>query len=210
MAFLDVGDQCRLVLWAQQGSQAGLMVHHYECNATGGGSATDQDAVTALSTIFGPLIKPLMATTASYLGALFQILRPTLRPTVYSTAGNGAGTALNDPLPSQTTGIITLRSNVAGRGGRGRKYIPFPAEGDNLTGQTPTAGYLTAAGSLGTALVAQRVITGMVGNTATLVPIIFRRANPVGSPLVESFTVRSKWATQRRRGSYGRPNASPF
>jgi len=210
MAFFQVGDHCRLVLWSQQTDQAGLMVHHYRCSASGGAGVTDQNAVDALSTIFAPLVKAMLSINAAYAGATLQIIRPNLRPTVYSTNSNGIGMVAGDPLPRQAAGLITLRTNEAGRKGRGRKYVPFPSEGDNANGVGPAPAYMANAATLGAAFVAQRVITAMVGDTATLVPVIYHRANPIGSPDVSSYFVRAKWATQRRRGSFGKPNQSPF
>jgi len=47
------------------------------------------------------------------------------------------------------------------------------------------------------------------GNDATLLPVVFHRATNTGNDIT-SYLVRPVWATQRRRGAYGRQNVPPF
>ncbi len=210
MPILAIGQFLRQTIWTQKGNQAGLMVHHWRVSAVVAPAPTDQEAVADLSTIIAPSIKGLLAAEASYLGSILSVVFPANLAPVFSTVGAGVGTVAGEPLPTQVAGLITLRSAVAGRMGRGRKYVPFPGEADNVTGDGPTAGYVVRLNTLASNLTTQRTVASLGGGSAVLIPVIFRRALPNLSNDVNAFTSRTKWATQRRRGAFGRPNVAPF
>ena len=122
-----------------------------------------------------------------------------------TNAGPGVGTGI--ALPAQVCGLVSLRTNVGGRQGRGRSYIPFPSQMNQTDEFTPNAAYLTALTTIGDFLIANQ-ICGTAPNQTTLVPVLFNRKTSVFSYL-SNYRLPPRWATQRRRGAFGRPNESP-
>jgi hypothetical protein len=120
--------------------------------------------------------------------------------------GTGGSTA----LPKQTAGLITLRSSVVGKKNRGRQYVPFPATASDQGAGVPTLLYLADLIPLGAAL-RNVTVVGDAGpaNTADFSPIIWKKGSPTHA-FITSMVVRRAWATQRKRGDYGRLNASPI
>lgn len=143
-------------------------------------------------------------------------LRGYTEPSITYIAQDGTpGTGIGDPLPTQSCGLVSYQYNLSGKQGRGRNYLPFPTEDDNAADGLPTAGYMTDADTFASAWnPVSLVVTGSgVGPpTATITGCLYNPygAIPVKIPTVVSRTIRKKWATQRRRGSEGRPNNSPF
>lgn len=126
----------------------------------------------------------------------------------FSTGVGFAGGLAGDVLPTQTAGLITKRTAVPGRRGRGRAYIPFPTESYNDANGLPTNAYMTPAGALAFSI-SQSVLVGTLIDGNYLDPVILHRDTGGTSDILATLA-RQKWATQRRRGSYGRPNVSPF
>jgi len=107
------------------------------------------------------------------------------------TAQNLDGVAAGNPMPSDVALVISLRSALANRRGRGRFYLPQPAA-SNLTADGRVLADLIT--DLGASLAA--AWTGY--NTANDRPVIYSRA---GRSIVNisSFNVGDLFDTQRRR-----------
>ena len=89
-------------------------------------------------------------------------------------------------------------------------YVAFPSELRNGDSGIPDLVYVALLDTLATALFNNIFLVGHGITTATLVPVIY--SNPAGLisyPTVTNWRSNRKWGTQRRRGSYGRPNARP-
>lgn len=198
--------------------QSTTTTFHYVAQLTGfAPGVSDQDCATTLDGIIAPFIKAVMGAAVTYNGMQVRIISRVPQPAaVASTAGTGVGTVGGGLLPLQTRGFWSRRTNTSGRAFRGRVYIPFPAQNDN-TGGVPSGAYQTRLIALANAIepFAGIAVTGG-GGAATLVPTIFHRARPGPPPVPASETVITsrlfpiKWATQRRSGSFGRPNVSPI
>lgn len=205
---MAVGDIYEVKLFTQQGPQMGLMVFHYRVSAISAPEATVDQIAAAMEGSFASLVKAVMTAQADFRGASARKVRP-LPIGVEFLTGNfpGPGTIGGDPLPPQVSGIITLRSALAGRANRGRKYVPFPAEASNDTGFAPTAAYLTVMTNLANEFDDMQNVPNGAGSS-DLTPVIFHRL--LGTTTDVTFAlVRNAWATQRRRGAYGRPNVAP-
>lgn len=87
--------------------------------------------------------------------------------------------------------------------------MPFPSEGDSTVAHVPSAGYMVPLALLA-ALFPGNINVGAVGNTLTLAPIIYRGFGNGPHSIIVAARANQKWATQRRRGSYGAVNALPF
>lgn len=188
--------------------QTGLIVRHWNCSAPVAPSATDKEATDRISQAYAPLIKPLMHPQARYLGCVGQIVYPVQAASVTSVEGAGVGTSGDEVLPPQNTGLISLRTNSAGRSGRGRAYIPFPPLVAINAGGTTTLAYqanlllLSALFTDVTELTVDLVIN-------TFIPVVYQRATGLRKPIT-SVRIREAFATQRRRSFVNKADASPF
>lgn len=184
--------------------QLGLNVLHYRCTALTGAPPTESKAAELLSTAFAPVTKDLLSAEASFLGVSLRQLFPILGIPIIMTVDAGAGTGGVSVLPKQVAGLIKKVSGLAGKANRGRVYIPFPSESDNDTFGTPNAAYRTRLSDFGFQMASIR--TGGLWLAATLTPIIYHKTAPATHTAITDFTVRSRWANQRRRGDFGRSN----
>jgi len=105
-------------------------------------------------------------------------------------AVNLVGTSAEDSLPPQIAIVVSLRTELANRAGRGRFYLPSPAT------NAVTAGRLTTA-------IQQNVVNAMTRmfaslDSAGITPILFSRTT-FQNTTVTSFNVGDVFDTQRRR-----------
>lgn len=185
--------------------QNGINVIHYMASATVGGGVTDQDVANAMSTSVAPLYKNYLAVGNRYAGLRVQIVNPNLFPAVVSLNGAGAGVNVSDALPPSASFLLSPRTNIAGRAGRGRTYLPFWNEDQSNVGGHPTAGAIALATAWSNGVFATlNVVVG--GNSVTLTPIIWSRRAPLARNQVLNVVIRSEWATQRRRSFINKPD----
>jgi hypothetical protein len=202
---MAVGDIIQMRIECHSEPQVSQNVRHFIISVENPPAATLQQMAAALNTIFAPLYKNVLNANAFFRGVGTRRVHPpplTLEATTDDSAG--LGLILGDQLPAQVSGIITLKTQFAGRAYRGRVYIPFPGEASNTASATPDATYLSNLNLLGSAFITGVVVPNGAGNS-TLTPVIFHRVNKLTTVLLD-FTARPVWATQRRRGDYGRPN----
>jgi len=181
---------------------------HYVCVSKAGDGGTDNSLAAALDALFAQLFKNVMSNSATYRGVSCQRISPTPKTVpAISTTGAGLGVDESELLPAQTCGIITKRTDFAGRRFRGRVYVPFPAESSNVE-NLPTADYKSNLAALG-AVMLDDVAAGSDPNTSTMSPVLFHRATTTATPIT-SIVAKRLWGTQRRRGNYGQLNPIPF
>lgn len=176
----------------------------------GASSFGTQNFLTDLATDMSALMAPLLSNSAELYGLncyLMNPIGPAPRPDDTGPLGV-AGTAGAGLMPAQTSGLISWYTALLGKHGQGRMYVPFPAPASNQSDGTPTAGYVTALGDLSSSLRTLRtVVDGPV--TASFQLCIY--IDPLAGPhFVVDATERDAWATQRRRGAFGRANNPPF
>jgi len=176
---------------------------------------TDDFFAAALTAGFHTYAKAAVSSYAEYLGMKIY-LKPLGSPPIIARNATGAG-ACSGPaelLPTQCCGLISWKSNVGGSQGRGRDYIPFPAATDaNVYGEVGTA-YTSAmtalAGSLITGVVVPNTGAGfgtLVVRPCTLYTV--GSSTPLPLPMTD-YIIGTGFATQRKRGYYGRVNRSEF
>lgn len=203
------GDIYEVKHYCVLGAQAGIMVSHWLVSAVAGTGATDQTIADGFSNSFATQIRALLASAATYVGATAQKIRPLpIAVFAQSTQGAGVGALLGDAMPGQVSGLFTLRTALAGRANRGRKYVPFPSEQVNDTNGTPTVAYLSSLTALRTLFTAGAT-AGSGGNTVNMDPVIYHRTAGTTTLITGGFN-RTKWATQRRRGSLAAADRIPF
>jgi len=194
--------------------QRGIIRRYYMAGGVTGTGPTESAIGIRFDTAIPTPLKACMVVTAGYRGVKIAKVFPTPRQRAFTnTTSAGPGTVAGDALPTQVRGLITLRTALAGPGARGRVYVPFPGDADNGPSGAPIAGYVTRLIALANALDDTQAAIGVAGNQADLIPIIWHL--PKNTPnlpgnrearIVTESLARSKWATQRRSGAYGRLN----
>jgi hypothetical protein len=188
--------------------QTGFTVRHFRVSAVGVPPPTLGDCAIMLNAVFAPLSKNLMSSNAAWRGVTVRRIWPLPpSPSSWDITLAGAGTQVGDAMASQTCGLISLYTAFAGRKYRGRFYQQFPSENNNDPTGVPSALYITNLQTLADALLGVR--TNPNAKVGTLTPILWHRATSTFTDLLGNFA-RTGWATQRKRGSFGRPNPSPI
>lgn len=204
--------ELRLYCWHAGAAQLAINTLRMIIDVVGPGpsSLRSDDLCDALSTYFSTAYKAVLDSSCTYAGASLQLFPQRSFVSDWSKEGAGAGTVVGNDCPTQASGLITLRTNYAKRTGRGRVYIPFPSVTSNDTNGLPTAGYMTNLQTLANLMEGPvPVLVGPDLLAVTLSPVICNAQDTgILKPITDSIAVQ-KWATQRRRGSYGRVNSLP-
>jgi hypothetical protein len=216
---LVVGGLYEVRAWLLQAEQAAVNTWHYFVLNQTGTAVNDTDMALTLETDVAAKYKALLSTDTQFRGVQVTLKNPaagTSPPaTVFSNTLFGNGSAAEPDCPRQCAGLIHWSTPLGGPKNRGRTYFPFPTAGNLLTNGQPTAAYQTSLVAFATALLNRTTISnaGALG-TATVDLVIYHRpakGTPMPTPTpVTGFIVPAKFATQKRRGSYGRPNGSPI
>lgn len=195
--------------------QIGINVHHYRVTGISNGGCSQGQIAGTFDASLAALMKPLITDNVTYRGILVQKVWPKPVVTAEGSAANaGPGTGGATAMPTQVSPLIKKVTAKAGRAFRGRTYIPFPPMAAATAQGNMTAGYNITMQSLAAYL--RGVITVTVVTVQTVLqPVIWHR-NGYGQPPVniggnddvtDTFAM-TLFATQRRRGNYGRVNAS--
>lgn len=211
---IQAGDIIKLSVICMDGDQAGINTQWRQCVQVGGSGITDQAMVDEYENGVDAYYKPLLNNNASFEGCILQVLHNIqwMAP-VIQTAHAGAGTGGATALPRQVSGFLRLRSALGGRRARGRLYIPFPATAHDQGNGIPTGAYVTALASLAADELLNYTQFGSTPNYIIAPLVIYHRAGktPIPAPTpVNQIDAVAKWATQRRRGSFGRTNSNPL
>lgn len=208
---LDVGDIVQATVVTQMGDQTALTVLHFLCGIVAGTSATDKDFATNLDAVLEADWKAAINNTATYRGIMAQVVNPPPMQRMQSEIGAaGVGTGGATPQPPQVSGIITWGTAMAGRAGRGRMYVPFPSTTFIDADGTPTASYIAALAALAVDIGGLAVVNRSGGGGSIAVQFVIYHRDFQTTDNVTSSVQQKKWATQKRRGEFGRPNAPPI
>lgn len=173
------------------------------------GAFTDDDLADAMDALFGPLLKPWMASVSSYIGTVVVRLNPApVSVSVASAVAAGVGSTGNDQLPTQCAGLLTLRTRTIGRSARGRAYIAFPCLSEVDPTGVLSAGALVTLGNLATALTTVLVMSPGGGVTANATFGVWSKKLSSFFPFSDAAAANG-FATQRKRGFFGRRNVEP-
>jgi hypothetical protein len=215
MANVIVGAEYKHRTFCYLGNQVGLNTRYFTVSAITGGTVSESALATGIDAQLAPLYKPALCNLAQYIGSDIQnITGMTPYPIQIGTnanAGNGTGGSL--PMPGQVSGIYTTYTGLTGKGYRGRSYIPFPSitHATTTAPSSPTSAYqaliqLIAASTVGVTTVGAG--TGFVTLTWALRHVAPSSLAGTMTPITSALA-RPDWATQRRRGDYGRLNPVP-
>lgn len=197
-----------LAFICRSGTQNLVNVVHMQCVAVVGVSPTDKEICDRFSSDMGPKYRDIFSNLVRYEGLRMRAILPNPREAVVSTAGNGPGNHAQDALPNQACGLISWSTGVASRMGRGRTYLPPPAEDNNNSTGLPDALARQNMTAWGIALTTPWSIRPAAGAQADFKHCILSRK--LNAPFQSiAFTVRLAYATQRRRAQVNRPDPAP-
>ncbi len=189
--------------------QVGINRRYWKVVSVGGNGLTPTELAGGFDSLFAPLYKALLSDQATYEGCSAQRVDPLPKEVAGIGVGQkGPGINTGDMLPTQTAGLISFRTPFAGRQFRGRAYIPFPPESANEADALPGVGYLNSLGALGDEFIQDQIFQGGA-DSATMRHVLWNETTRQDY-IIEGFTGQNRWATQRRRGSYGQQNVAPF
>lgn len=203
--------------------QTSINVFHISCQIPGPTPVTDADVANWFDGAWASGWRGILGPNSTYRGTGCRIMFgvPTFGMQV-SGSGAGAGLSGTTDLPRQATGITSWKTDRSGRAERGRTYWPFPPAVFDTGDGVPLGIYVTAVKTIADIYSSVGVIS--VGpRSSTFAAVLYHRAfkgDPTHVPpippraasfdFITSYITRLKWATQRRRGSYGRANPPPF
>lgn len=166
-------------------------------NTTSNVQTTLDGWVTAVAALFsgGSGIASIMPDTSAVTESSVVSIEPTTGKQIARAedATTYTGTSANQPQSTQTCALMSHFSANASRGGRGRMYLPAPANNAITDGglMTPAAltVYVNAANQWFSAL-----------SAAQLQLVIYHRASGTFTPVTD-VKMTSRYATQRRRAN---------
>jgi hypothetical protein len=206
---LSVGDTM-VVTIVTKASDFALNRLAYEITAIVSGTPTDQDFVTAFDTAIATAWRAILGTNAIYegvMGTLHGFAPVRIYRKVEDTTGTGNGTFGSMMTSAQTAGLIRWLTPFAGPKYRGRLYAPGVPLSAVAADERPTVAYLTALDAAALAIL-NFTSASNAGRTASC-RLSLRSKVGTLTAVTDVVTPRA-WATQKRRGDYGRPNSNPL
>ncbi len=205
---LAINDVIRAQIACVDSEQASINTVHYQVTGVGVTPATLEDFAANWSALVAPKIKPMIYNGALFDGVVAQVISPLpLMARVLEDGDQGIGTAGAVGAPRQAAPLIRFQTDFAGPGFRGRNYLPFLSSSHVIGYGYASPTYVALALVLSEAM---RNFTAVSngGRTATVRLGLWKRAGSIFTPVV-STSAGPDLATQKRRGTYGRPNLPP-
>lgn len=208
---IPIGGIVRAVTYCTAPGQTAVNSHKWQLVALSSGTTFSSNAfLLEYDLNMSVVYTAVLANNALYYGTQMYLMNPIGAPprpdSINANQVNGSAGA--NFLPQQSSGLIRLRSNTLGKTGQGRSYIPFPSASDNEANGTPVVGYVSRLLDIRDYLIANKLIVdGAI--TATFRPCLYRGGVDVPR-FIEEGNAADAWATQRRRGAFGRLNNPPF
>lgn len=168
-----------------------------------------QMAADALHTFF----KIAVSTDATLLGYKIYQKQTGAPPlidrdvTIAGVCNGGVG-----HLPTQNAALIRFSSSIGGSRGHGRMYLPFPYTAAVDAAGLLAVAYKTHVRDVGSAFTAGWIVpnAGVGGGSLTVYPCTtFTVGTPALAFRMSGSSPADGFATQKRRGFFGKPN-SPF
>jgi hypothetical protein len=215
---LVVGSLYSVRTWLVQAEQAAVNTVYYLVQSTTGNTPNDTDLARVFEVNTEALYKGITSTDVTYRGVQVSLDNPKppsgVPATVFSNVFAGPGSLTPPDCPRQISGLIEWTTNFSGKRYRGHTYVPFPAVAHVATDGVPTATYQTGLLNLANAILGFTSVSNVgATGTASIALYLHHRAGKTPIPNATPITgkvVPAKFANQRRRGSYGRPNNSPI
>ncbi len=209
MALLPLinGDLVEMTIYCKFDEQVSANVLCFVASSVTPGP-TVQTVASAYDGAYGPIMKDWVCDAAEYLGVSVRNLTATVPEISAIAKANAGGGDSGNSLPRQLAGLISWRTSVGGPRGRGRTYLPFPGVDFLLNDHINAAG-VAVMNDFGVQFVGPDVVVGDGGSVTLTGSIRHRGLFAPLSHVVQTFTESTQFATQRRRGFFGRPNGVP-
>lgn len=207
---LSANDRLEVRFFCQDEEQGSVNTVHFRVVAVTG-VVNDADAAFQFDNQIGDNIKAFLRNDVIYQGCSVRVANRLPLPVAALASGaSGVGTGGATGLPRQSCGLIDFRTDFAGPGGRGRWFMPFPAQDGNQTFGKPTDAYVGSLSDFGHSLLDFIAIDALVGGgSADVAFVLWSRTHATMRAITAAFGTH-QWATLRSRGSYGRANNGPF
>lgn len=216
---LVIGSLYQARIWCVQAEQAAVNTVYYLVTNTTGAAVNDTDMARVIELDVEALYKGWLSTDASFRGVQVALSNPPppmaqFPAPVFSNVFAGVGALAVPDCPRQVSGIIQWTTAFSGHRYRGHIYPPFPTTAAVASDGIPAASWQTNMINLGTALLGLTSISNVgATGTAAVAMCLHHRAGKSPIPNATPVTgkvIPPKFATQKRRGSYGRANSSPI
>lgn len=205
---LALNDVIRAQYVCSDAEQVSINTVYYQVVGVGSPAATLEDFAVNFSTRVAPLIKPIINNVAIFQEVIAQVINPLpLKARVIENGDSGVGTGGAIGIARQAAGLIKFSTALAGPGFRGRNYLPFVPAALCAGGGFPAAGYNAGALALQVGLLSFVALSNG-GRTGTVQQVLWKRAGSIVTQVIDGST-SGRFATQKRRSSYGRPNTVP-
>jgi hypothetical protein len=206
--FLTTGDVLEIKEYITDAEQVAVNTFHYRVTALVG-SIDDGQVGDAWNTGPGAAYPALLYDGATVIGVSVRILDHVPKLAANLIPNPTAGTGGTVGCPRQSCPLLKYKTGDGGSRGRGRTYLPFmPSAGLATLGECSPA-YIISMAVLLSALEAFNSVAGVGPSVATIRQVIYHRDTHTATD-VDEWAITPKIATQKRRGSFGRPNISPF
>jgi len=207
---VTAGDRMEIRAYVKDGEQTSVNTIFYRVVAVTG-VVTDDDFATAFDSVISGPLKNLIWDGALYQGVSVRVAnRLPLPVAALNNGGAGSGVGGTIGLPRQTCGLVDFRTPIAGPGGRGRWYMPFPSADFNEAQGIPKNTYVADLSAFGQMLLDVVLIGAVVGGGSADVAFTLWSRKHASMRAITATFGSTRWATLRSRGSYGRANTGPF
>jgi hypothetical protein len=211
-----VGDVLEIRTLCFSIDQISVNVMHWRVGNVSGAGVSLQDIAAQFDTDVNGAYKNWMPANCNYRGIGITNLTGERTVEYHATGFTGPGTQTAKMLPTQTTGLISFKTALAGRHMRGRIFPGLPWTDWMLATSQMTAAGLIALNTIRSAIGLAKVASIGANSTTVVLTVMHRptlaRPIPPNSLTtdVTSAVASGLWATQRRRGEFGRTNQVPF
>lgn len=202
---MAINDVFRVQVNMQAGSQPSMNILHLREVTARGGTENGAENVTELVGDF----YTALATSLSEDWRVISIRASQIAPivpgppavTIFGGAESIEGAVASHMVPSNSPLVISLYSNISGRKGRGRIYLPGIPESVQADGQITNAAWTSITGSCNAHLDELKGPVG--GGTGTYEYIVWNPPGPgTANMAVLQFLVRPNLANMRSRRAF--------
>ncbi len=207
---VSTSDVLRLTVATYCRNQVGLNIVYFQMFGPSA-MCVMTDIATALDVSLATAYKAFIGQDAIYYGSSWQSITNFAFAPYQQTINQGMGVTIGPSLPTQVTGLVSKYANLRGRHYRGRSYLPFIHEVfDSGLGNITAPGIAAMTGIANLILAPWPFLSSVDSLTGTLNPICYDIKLGTNFGVLTNFSVRPKFATQRRRGDQGRTNPLPW
>lgn len=209
-----VNDVWEVRLYSSANNQVAVNRLHFQCISVQDLSSTLNDIASSFGHLMLPDYYNLLSEFSLYYGlALRRVYEPLVRtqtviyPLVWT---GGPGGVAGDLIPGQVAGLITLKTDRAGRGSNGRLFIPWMSEDSNNDSGVVDPVFVAQMQTFGEKIVGTNALTTTIGGkpTITVQSGVFNRAAGLFRPFT-AVRARAFWATHKSRSFINRGDALP-